>query len=154
MSFVLKEVRDDILATVRSRMAQPVYVGGVPMTETIVFNNGVITPYILVNFGDMAQAGSRSFIGARGDGHYSFVNFFCIAGDITTPSGPVSGAELAMDVQSLLIDKMLGYKPPYASQMTKSPGGAGFVLLDRTDSIQAYVAATSFRVHYQIVDVP
>lgn len=143
MAFSLGVVRDDIEARVNSQIAQDVYRGGVPSAEELIYTNGVLTPYVVVNFSDMAPSASRSFIGARGDGYYLMVNFMCI--------GPTS--TIAEAIQSNLIDKMLGYKPVHSGQMNKTPGGGTFTILDANDTAVAYVAVASFRVNLLALDV-
>lgn len=144
MGFILEDVREDIVAFLNSNVAQPVNRGAVPEPEDIVYTNGLITPYVVVNFGDMAQGGSRSFIGARGDGYYMMVNVFCIAQD----------AVVAEKIQSKVIDVLLGYKPQYAGQLNKMPGGSSFSMLQDQSRPSAFAALASFRVAFNTIEVP
>lgn len=143
MAFALKQIRDDIYAEAESQFAQNVYRGGIPSTENLVYVNGVLRPYIVINFGDMAPSNSKSFIGARGDGYFTSVNFFAVA----------STAEIAEDIQSLIIDKMLGFTATNAGQMNKSPGGGMFTLISDSGAIEAYTSMASFRINLTAIDV-
>ena len=143
MAFALKEVRDSIFTETQTLLAQTVYRGGIPSTENLVYVNGVLRPYVVINFGDMAPSNSRSFIGSRGDGYFTSVNFFAVA----------STAEIAEDIQSVIIDKMLGFTPTNAGQLNKTPAGGTFTLLSDSGAVEAYTALASFRVNLTAIDV-
>jgi len=142
MSFALEDVRADIFAYAQVNLPQDVQRGYVPQPEDIPLVNGSFLPYVVVRFGDMAQGGGRSMIGARGDQYYMMCDFMCIG---PTPT-------IAEQVQSKVIDVMLGYKPANAGQLNKMPGGSSFTLLDSDSKPLAFLAVASFRVSFNIVE--
>ena len=112
MAFSLGVIRDDIEARVNNQIAQPVYRGGVPTAEDLIYTNGQLTPYVVLNFSDMAPSASRSFIGARGDGYYLMVNFMCVA-----PTSTIAEA-----IQSNLTDRDWETYPRSSAQHTALTG--------------------------------
>jgi len=113
----------------------------VPQSSDIALTNGTFSPYVVLRFGDMAQGGGRSFAGARGDQYYMMFDFMCVAGS----------PELAEQVQSKVIDVMLGWTPANAGQLNKMPGGSSFLVVDSDDKPLAFLAVASFRVNFNIV---
>lgn len=151
MAFILESLRQDIVDYLESQIPQDVYRGGVPEPGNLLYNsNGQLIPYVVVGFGDMAQGGSRSIVGARGDSYYFLVNVFCIASDI----GTTSGSTIAERIQANVIDKLLGYKPTNAGQLNKVPGGSSFVMVNEQGKPNAYIAVASFRVFMNVIEVP
>jgi len=140
VSFVLESVRQQILDYANNNLPQNVIRGYVPQPADIVLTNGTFAPYIVLRFGDMAQGGGRSFVGARGDQYYMMLDFMCIA----------SSPTLAEQVQSKVVDVMLGWKPDSAGQLNKMPGGSSFVIIDSDDKPLAFLANASFRVSFNI----
>lgn len=140
MSFVLESVRQQILDYANNNLPQNVIRGYVPQPADIVLTNGTFTPYVVLRFGDMAQGGGRSFAGARGDQYFMMLDFMCIA----------SSPTLAEQVQSKVVDVMLGWKPDSAGQLNKMPGGSSFVIIDSDDKPLAFLANASFRVSFNI----
>jgi len=140
VTFELETIRADIVAYANSNLAQNVLRGAVPEPDDIVWTGNTFAPYVVARFGDMAQGGGRSFIGARGDQYYIMADFFCVA-----PS-PI----VAEQVQSKLIDVMLGYKPLGFGQLNKMPGGSGFTVTNELRPA-VFVAPASFRMSFNIV---
>ena len=140
MTFVLETLRQEILNYANDNLPQNVIRGYVPQPADIVLTNGTFTPYVVLRFGDMAQGGGRSFIGARGDQYYIMLDFMCIA----------SSPTLAEQVQSKVVDVILGWKPDGAGQLNKMPGGSSFVIIDSDDKPLAFLANASFRVSFNI----
>jgi hypothetical protein len=141
VTFVLETLRQQILDYANNNLPQNVVRGYVPQPADIVLTNGSFTPYIVLRFGDMAQGGGRSFIGARGDQYFMMLDFMCIA----------SSPTLAEQVQSKVVDVMLGWKPDSAGQLNKMPGGSSFVIIDSDDKPLAFLANASFRISFNIV---
>jgi len=140
VTFVLETLRQEILNYANDNLPQNVIRGYVPQPADIVLTNGTFTPYVVLRFGDMAQGGGRSFIGARGDQYYIMLDFMCIA----------SSPTLAEQVQSKVVDVILGWKPDGAGQLNKMPGGSSFVIIDSDDKPLAFLANASFRVSFNI----
>ena len=140
MTFELEAIREDIVTYANANLAQNVVRGVVPEPGDITWTNGTFAPYVVVRFGDMAQGGGRSFIGARGDQYYIMADFFCVA----------SSPTIAEQVQSKVIDVMLGYRPLTFGQLNKMPGGSGFTVTDELRPT-VFVAPASFRMSFNIV---
>jgi hypothetical protein len=141
VTFELETIRADIFAYANNNLAQNVVRGVLPEPGDIVWTNNTFAPYVVARFGDMAQGGGRSFIGARGDQYYIMVDFFCVAPSPT----------IAEQVQSKVIDVMLGYKPLGFGQLNKMPGGSGFTVTDEVRPT-VFVAPASFRMSFNIVE--
>lgn len=140
MSFTLENIRADITAYANANLAQNVIRGGFPEPEDVVYQNGALIPYVIARFSDMAQGGGRSFIGARGDQYYLIVDFLCVA------SQPI----VAEQVQSQLVDVMLGYNPLSFGELNKRPGGGGYTITDESRPL-VYVAPAAFRMSFNLV---
>jgi hypothetical protein len=140
MTFTLENVRADIAAYANSNLAQQVYRGSFPEPGNVQYVGDALIPYVVARFGDMAQGGGRSFVGARGDQYYMMVDFACVA----------SEAIIAEQVQSKVIDTMLGYKPLNFGELNKMPGGGSFIVTDESRPL-VFVAVASFRLSFNIV---
>ncbi len=141
MTFELEQIRADIVAYANAQLAQDVVRGVFPEPEDIVWVNNTFAPYVVARFGDMAQGGGRSFAGARGDQYYIMVDFMAVAASPT----------IAEQVQSKVIDVMLGYKPLGFGELNKMPGGAGFTVISEQRPT-VFVAPASFRMSFNILN--
>lgn len=140
-TFELEAIRADIVAYANSNLAQNIVRGVLPEPGDITWTNDTFPPYVVARFSDMAQGGGRSFAGARGDQYYIMVDFFSVA-----PS-----PEIAEQVQSRVIDVMLGYKPLGFGELNKMPGGSGFTIISEQRPT-VFVAPASFRMSFNIVN--
>lgn len=118
--------------------------GSVPTAETLLRKDGQIVPYCVVRFSTPGRSyAGNGFGGARHDSFFSFCDVMCVA----------QNDEIAGDVSGLVLDKLIGYRPVNASQMTPRAAPGQFSVLDSADKPQAEISIASFQFNYNFSDV-
>lgn len=141
----LFSIQQAILAYVDSKFPDlSVTSGGVPELETLLFQNGVMEPYIVLRFSELMPASRGStWNGATDYEYYSYVDALCVGKTDTD----------AREVMSLVNRIMLGKKFANASEVRKIFGGGGFAVSDATRVPVAYVSVASFAFTTNLDDV-
>lgn len=131
----ISETQTEILALLGTAFAQPIVEQGVPDIETVRRNpSGQIDPYIAIQFGDLQQGRTYSFVGPRGDDYVMPLYFQCIA--------PKAG--IARDLYNKLLDVFLGEDFPWSGNVRKRAGGGMFTMTNSNSATEAYSFPASF----------
>lgn len=131
----IAETQTEILEFLDTAFAQPIVEQGVPDIETVLRNpSGQIDPYIAIQFGDLQQGRTYSFVGPRGDDYVMPLYFQCIA---PTP-------EIARGLYNKLMDEFLGEDFPWSGNVRKRAGGGMFTMTNSNSATEAYAAPASF----------
>lgn len=117
MSLNLLAVQDDIVAKLRE-LSQDVYETAAPDDTRLRFDaNGMILPYIVIEFADMYEAlGAAGIVSSKYDVKTSYVLVSCI--------GPTERS--ARQVAGLVRDKLSGHIPVDAGEMKLAGGGVSY----------------------------
>lgn len=140
----IEQIRNDILDYLQTELAITVYRGSVPELATLQFENGLLKPYAVLNFGDIIKTSNGSFAGARSDGYMQTINIYCVAKEVDVAEG----------WQIRVIDKLIGYKPEYASETFKRPGSSTYLVVNNSGGVEAFIAQTAFGCNIQLLDLP
>lgn len=121
MSLNLLAVQDEIAAKLRE-LPQDVYETSAPEDTKLKFDtNGMILPYIVVEFSDMYDAATGSgILSSRYDIKTSYVIISCIA--------PTERS--SRQVAQVVRDKLTGFKPADAGEMNLTGGGLAYTIAD------------------------
>ena len=121
MSLDLLAVQDDIVAELRT-LAQDVYETSAPDDSRLKFDsNGMILPYIIVEFSDMYPAvGGNGIVSSKYDLKQSYILVTCIA--------PTERS--ARQVANLVRAKLSGFQPVNSGEMTQYGGSVSYVVQD------------------------
>lgn len=131
----INQTQTEVLALLRTQFAQPIVEQGVPDIQTVVRNGaGQIDPYIAIQFGDLQQGRSYSFVGPRGDDYVMPMYFQCIAPEI----------EIARGLQNKLLNVFLGEDFPWSGNVRKRPGGGMFTMTNSNSATECYTFPASF----------
>ena len=140
----LQAIQEEILGELDTQFVQPIYEVGIPNSATLIRNaQKKVDPYLTIQFGDIQQGFARNMASSRNDDYYMPVYIQFVA-----PT-----AKIAREMYNRCIDKMLSFKPQYASELTKRPGGSMFPVQSDTGATEAYLFACSFSVTVQILSV-
>lgn len=140
----LTTIQSSIITKLDAEFAQPIHNTGIPNAQNLVRVNGKVDPYLVYTFSDLGRGLTTNFSGSRGDDYTQPVNIMAV-----TPT-----AALADEFRIRIIDKMLGYRPQYAGQLNKRPGGGTFTVQNEQGGTEAFVAMVSFVCTVQILDLP
>jgi len=140
----IEAIRTDILDYLTTNVAIEVYRGGVPELATLQYENGLLKPYAVLNFGDILKVSNGSFAGSRSDGYMQSINIYCVAKEV----------EIAEGWQIRLIDTLLGYIPEYGGGIYKRPGTGTYVVVNDAGGVEAFIAQTAFGCNIQLLDLP
>lgn len=140
----IEAIRDDVLAYLDTELSLNVYRGGVPELSTLQYENGILKPYAIIQFGDIVKVGNGAFTGSRSDEYMQTFQIFCIAQEVSIAEG----------WQIRVIDALLGYRPEYAGETYKRPGSATLVIPNESGGIEAFIATTAFGCNIQLMDLP
>lgn len=136
----IEQTQTEILALLDTAFAQPIVEQGIPDIETVLRNqNGQIDPYIALQFGDLQQGRTTSFVGPRGDDYVMPVYLQCIAPKVS----------IARGLHNKLLDVFLGEEFPWSGNVRKRPGGGMFTMTNSNSATEAYAAPASFGVPVQ-----
>lgn len=121
MSLNILAVHDQI-ATKLKELPQDVYETSAPDDSKLRFNaNGMILPYIVIEYSDMYPAPEgRGIVSSKYDVGQSFIIVSCV--------GPTERS--VRQVADLVRDKLTGFKPTDAGELTPSGGGVGYTAQD------------------------
>lgn len=152
----LEHVQDEILEHLDDQLAQPVYRGGVPTLKTLLAPNGIFTPYVVVQFGDIYRGASRGFVSTRDDTYVLPINVMAVAPPTRprvsgSPSPDPSGDAEAIRLR--VVNALLGFSPEYGGQLTKRGGSGVFAIAEDSGAIAAFVAPTSFQCIFQMGEI-
>jgi hypothetical protein len=143
MTLTLTLIRDEVEELLNDEFAQPVFRGGVPTGDTLVYVGTKVNPYLVLNFADIGRGAGRVFSGTRGDDYNQPINVFCVA----------STSDIAEGLQIKVIDKLLGFSPQYAGQLVKRGGGGTFIVTNSAGAVAAYVSMVSFTCTIQLLEI-
>lgn len=144
MTISIETIRDDLLAHLDGAVALDVYRGGIPEFATLKYENGLLKPYAVINFGDIIKVGNGAFTGARSDEYIQTIHVYTVAKEDAIAEG----------WQIRIIDALLGYRPEYAGEVFKRPGSGTYVIVNNTGGVEAYLAQTAFACNIQLLDLP
>lgn len=133
MSLDLLAVQDDIVAQLRT-LPQDVYETTAPDDTRLTFDqNGMILPYIVIEFSDLYPSISGTgIVSTRYDLKESFIIVSCIA--------PTERS--ARQVANLVRDKLTGYKPVDSGELVQAGGAVSYAAVDARPN--RYVSDMSF----------
>ena len=140
----IEAIREELFDHLQTELPIEVYRGSVPELATLQFENGILKPYAVLNFGDIIKNSNGSFAGSRTDGYMQSVNVYCVAKEV----------EVAEGWQIRIIDTILGYRPEYASEVFKRPGSGTYLIVSNSGGVEAFIAQTSFGCTIQLLDLP
>lgn len=140
----IETIREDILDYLNTEVSLDVYRGGVPELSNLQYNNGILTPYAVIQFGDIIKVGNGSFTGARSDEYMQTVNIYAVAKEV----------DIAEGWQIRIINALLGYRPQYAGELYKRPGAGTFVVVNNSGGVEAFIGTTGFGCNVQLMDLP
>jgi hypothetical protein len=140
MSLNLLAVQDDIAAKLRE-LAQDVYETTAPDDSKLRFDsNGMILPYIVIEFSDMYDSLNASgILSSRFDVKTSYALVSCVA--------PTERS--ARQVAEVVRDKLTGYSPTDAGEMRLSGGGIAYSTKDSKPN--RYISELAFTFPVNIV---
>lgn len=144
MTDTLTVVQDQILALLRSSLAQPVHEVALPDADTLIRDqNGKFTPYVAIQFGDIQQQGARNM--ANAINHNYVMPIYCGS------AGP--DANIARRIANKLNVVLLGYTSDYTGEMEKRAGGMMYPIPAQMGAIEAYVSPASFGIPVEVRDL-
>jgi hypothetical protein len=114
----LFSVTEEIGAFVENAFPWKVVYGGIEDAETLIAENGVDEPFIVLQFTDMQSRGRGDSFGGPRYGEY----FSIVRAMVMSP--------LEKDVRKItseLNEKLLGFQPQNSSALSKQFGGGGFI---------------------------
>jgi hypothetical protein len=140
MALNLLPTQDDIADRLRE-LAQDVYETSAPDDSKLRFDaNGMILPYIVLEFSDMYElAGASGIVSSRYDTKASYVIVSCV--------GPTERS--VRQVAELVRDKLTGYIPVGAGEMKLSGGGVSYAQAESKPN--RYVSEIAFTFPVNIV---
>lgn len=131
----ISQTQTEILELLDTAFAQPIVEQGIPDIETVLRNpSGQIDPYIAIQFGDLQQGRTYSFVGPRGDDYVMPLYFQCIA----------PKASIARGMYNKLMDVFLGEDFPWSGNVRKRAGGGMFTMTNSSSATEAYSFPASF----------
>jgi hypothetical protein len=140
----IESIRTDILGYLETEVSLDVYRGGVPELSNLQYENGILKPYAVINFGDIMKVGNGSFTGARSDEYMQTIQIYCVAKEV----------DIAEGWQIRMMDALLGYRPAYAGEIYKRPGAGTFVVVNDSGGVEAFISTTAFGCNVQLLDLP
>lgn len=143
MAFSLDQIQDDILAHLRSQMepAQRVYEDYIPNTQTLRRNpSGEISPYVVVQFGDLQTRNAYAMTGPWDDDYELPVYIQSISAD----------PKIARRISNKIVRIFLARTFPWAGNVRKRPGFNMFTIDSSDSSVEAYAAPTFFNIVVQL----
>lgn len=140
----IEAIRDDLQTYLDGEVALDVYRGGIPELATLQYENGILKPYAVLNFGDIIKVGNGSFTGSRSDEYMQTIHVYCVAKE----SGIAEGWQIR------IIDALMGYRPEYAGEVYKRPGAGTYVVVNNAGGIESFISATAFGCNIQLMDLP
>jgi hypothetical protein len=140
----IEAIREDLLTYLQGEVSLEVYRGGVPELSTLQYENGILKPYAVLNFGDIIKVGVCAFVGSRSDEYMQTIHIYCVAKE----------SNIAEGWQIRMIDALLGYRPQYAGEVYKRPGAGTYVIINNAGGIESFISATAFGCNIQLMDLP
>lgn len=141
----LVEVQDLIFSTLESAIPQPLVEQGIPDADTVRKENGLIVPYVALQFGDLQDVVSgRGFTGVRTNNYDLPVYIQVCAADPTVARKIANGP---------VLNAMLGATFPWTGELRKRPGGGMWPITNSNGATEAYLFPSSWAARVQIADV-
>ena len=141
MSLSLIPTQDAIIAKLRE-LPQTVYENTVPSDDMLEYVDGQMMPFIVALFGGYSRAFvGRGITSVRQDLGESYVAVACV--------GPTERS--ARQVADLVLNKLTGFKPVNASELTPAPN-ASMLVFDNSVKPIKYISENTF-VFYVNTDV-
>lgn len=140
----IETIRNDIESYLDGQVSLDVYRGGIPELATLKYENGILKPYAVLNFGDIVKVGNGSFAGSRSDEYMQTIHVYCVAKEDAIAEG----------WQIRIIDALMGYRPEYAGEVYKRPGAGTYAVINNAGGIETFIAATAFGCNIQLMDLP
>jgi len=143
--FSLEQIQENVLTFVDDTVfpAQTVVEQAMPTTGTLIRTaNGLVDPYVAIEFGNLQPWGSTSMIGPRGDDYVLPIRLYCVA----------PFAKTARQLSNKGYDAMIGASFDWAGQLRVRSFGITFPLRNE-DAVEAYVAVLSFGLVVQLATV-
>lgn len=136
-SLDLVPVQDAISAYVREQFPNyEVYDDDVIDDDFVLKQGNKVKPYVVLVWGGLRRSGNgASFAGVRSDEYYSTVDV-----DIIAPT-----PRQARRANSIIIDKLIGWKPTGGGAMTPEGGTDRWAILDANGRPHAYASSTRLR---------
>jgi hypothetical protein len=133
MSLQLLPVQDAISAHLRE-LPQTVYENTAPADELLEYSNGTMLPFIVPIFGGYSRAiQGRGITSVRDDLGETYVTVACV--------GPTERS--ARQVADLVLDKLTGFKPVNASELTPA-SNTGTLVFDNSIKPVKYISEITF----------
>ena len=137
-------IQEAILTALDTALAQEVVEQAIPDSQTVKRDaSGKIKPYVAIQFGDLQQGVSRSFVGPRGDDYVLPVYVQAVA-----PT-----AKSARQIINKVRNVLLGADYPWSGNVRKRAGGMMYPVAATNAATEAYVSPASFGVVMQFGDL-
>jgi len=132
----------DAISTKLNELPQTVYDNTAPPDEMLEYSNGTMLPFIVPMFGGYSRAiEGRGITSVRNDLGESYVTVACV--------GPTERS--ARQVADLVLNKLTGFKPVNASELTPA-SNTGTLVFDNSVKPIKYVSEITF-IFYVNTDV-
>lgn len=139
------QVQDGILSHLRSGIPQEVYEQGITDAQTVKKVNGVLVPYVAIQFGSLSpRSRGRGFTGVRTFDHDLSMQVQVVAAD------PTIARKIMYEN---VYDAMVGLSLPWTGEVYPDRIGGVFPIVTSNGSTEAYQYASGFVVTLQMIDV-
>lgn len=138
--FTLEQIQTDILAALNDLVPWTVEEGSIPNIDEIPKVGGLVVPYVVVQFGDIAPNGRRAMSGAFDD-DYRLPMYLTVIGPTM---------ESARKIYNGIILKFLGKTFDWAGQIRKTAGGGSYGGKSSTNGTEAYAFPATFTLAIQL----
>lgn len=141
MALNLDSIQTAIFNYLDDQLAQPLVETGIPDATTVLRDtNGRVRNYVVIQFGDEVQRGTRNFAGTRNDDYEMPIYLQAISAD----------PRISRQIANRIKDVFLGFSAPFTGEVRKRPGGAMFPVHSSTGAAEAFMFPASFAVTLQL----
>lgn len=145
MALNIVDVQDHVLEALRDAIPQKVVEQGIPDRDTVERVNGVIRPYVAIQFGDILERVSgRTLVGVRSNDYEVMVYVQAVAPDASVARRIAFGN---------VYDALLGLQVEGSGELRQRRGGAVWPISASNGATEAYMVATSFGLTVQMLEV-
>lgn len=145
MALNISQVQDQIFSHLESEVPQTLYEQGVTDAETVKKVDGLVVPYVAIQFGALSpRARGRTFVGVR-----TFDYDLSIQIQVVAPRPDMARRIMYETVY----DAMVGLKFPWIGEIEPDRIGGVFPITSSNGATEAYQQASGFRVTLQMNDV-
>lgn len=139
------QVQDGILNHLRAQVTPQVHEQGVTDAQTVKKVNGVLVPYIAIQFGSLSpRQRGRGFTGVRTFDHDLSMQVQVVA------SNPTIARKIMFED---VYDAMVGLSLPWTGEVYPDRIGGVFPIVTSNGATEAYQYASGFVVTLQMIDV-